>query len=119
MSIKFGDKIREIRRRNKLTLRELSERSEIELTYLSKLENNKTGVPEEKTIEKLVKALRVRTDEREDLFRLTKQIPTDWKNDLTENTKIFEIFRSAKGLSEAQLEEIQKEIERIKKSKDE
>ena len=68
MSIKFGDKIREMRRRDKLTLRELSERSEIELTYLSKLENNKTGVPEEKTIEKLVKALRVNTDEREELF---------------------------------------------------
>lgn len=118
MKSQFGDEIRRIRLELGFTLRKLSEKSGIELTYLSKLENNKTGNPEEATIEKLVKALDVDDEKRAELFRLARQIPSDLKSDITGRERMFKMFRSARGLSDEELDQIQKEIDKLKKPKE-
>lgn len=111
----FGKKIRCLRKDRDLTLRALSEISGIEITYLSKIENDKTGIPEVKTIEKLARALSVTQDTKEELYRLAKQIPADIKNNITESKFFFEVFRSSKDFNDQDLLKIVEEIKKKKK----
>jgi transcriptional regulator with XRE-family HTH domain len=117
--IKFGTKIKELRQVKKLTLKELSEKSKIGITYLSKIENNKTGIPAIETIDKLIAALNVNEETQEELFRLAKQLPPDIKDSVTKSKALFDVFRAAKDLNENELKGLVEEIERRKKSKHE
>jgi transcriptional regulator with XRE-family HTH domain len=114
--ITFGTKIKALRQERKLTLKDLSEKSGIEITYLSKIENDKTGTPKESTIDKLISALKINLDTKEELFRLAKRLPHDLKEGITKSKAFFDVFRAAKDLSEKELEGILEEIE-IKKRK--
>jgi transcriptional regulator with XRE-family HTH domain len=118
MKYTFGNKIRELRKEKHLTLKQLSKKSGIEITYLSKIENNKTGSPEINTIEKLATALNVGQDTKEELYRLAKQIPSDIKNNITKSKVFFDVFRSAKDFNEEELLRIVDEIKKRKKLKD-
>lgn len=111
--MKFGEKLRELRRNRKLTLKQVSEKSGIDLTYLSKIENNKTGTPEEETIKKLFDALTLDNSDKEDLLSLANQHPSDLK-EVIQNKSYFGIFRSLKGMD---VNEIEKLIDEIKKKK--
>ena len=112
----FGTKIKDLRKERNFTLKDLSEKSGIEITYLSKIENNKTGVPEIRTIDKLITALDVDEKTKEELFRLAGQIPPDIKNSITERKDLFDVFRVAKDLNENELLEL---VQQIKKKKHE
>ena len=108
-----------MRKEKNLTLRELSDKSGIELTYLSKIENSKTGgkSAEEETIKKLAEALNVDNDTREELFRLGKQFPLDLKNKITESKLMYEICRSVKDLDEQDLQKIVDDLKNKKSQK--
>ncbi len=116
MNEAFGQKIKSLRKENKLTLRELSNKSKIELTYLSKIENNKTGgnSAEVATIEKLADALGVDANTRDELFHLGKQMPPDIKDNYNQSKFALEIYRSVKDLNEEDLLKIVNEIKRKK-----
>lgn len=113
MKIKFGDKLREVRRSKGLTLKQVSEKSKIDLTYLSKIENNWTGVPEKGTIDKLFDALSINQTDKEELLSLANQYPSDLK-DFVQNKSNFGVFRSLKGMDAQEIEAL---IEEIKKRK--
>ncbi len=59
-AITFGDKLKELRMREKLSLRELASRVGLSAGYISQLENNKqsiSGLPSEDNISKIAKVL--------------------------------------------------------------
>jgi transcriptional regulator with XRE-family HTH domain len=113
----FGDTIKFLREDRKLTLDDLARKTGIGLTYLSKIEHNKTGNPTIETIEKLAKALEVDNNMKDELFRLAKQIPQELKENITGRKSLFDVYRSVKDLSDEELNEMVKEIQERKKRK--
>ncbi len=71
---KFGDQLRELRKKAGLTLRELAERVNVNFTYLSKIENSALPPPSEKVIRRLAEILDFDKDE---LLALAGIIPSD------------------------------------------
>ena len=54
----FGERLRELRKENNLTLRQLAKRADVDFGYLSKIENDKEGFrPAEKLIRSLAEIL--------------------------------------------------------------
>lgn len=76
--VDFGGKLRELRRKNGLTLRTLAKRVGVDFTYLSKIENGKSGfLPGAETIRALAGVLE--TDAL-DLLRLADKVPPEIKH---------------------------------------
>lgn len=57
--MEIGTVIKDIRKRKKITLKELSEEAQITEGYLSRIENNKSGQPRPDTIKSIAKGLKV------------------------------------------------------------
>lgn len=55
----FGEEVKNIRKDKKMTLKELSERSKITESYLSRIENGKRGIPHPETVKRIAKGLSV------------------------------------------------------------
>ena len=73
--MKFGQRLRELRREKGLTLRGLAEAVGVDFSYLSKIENGKAGyLPGANTIRSLAEALE--TDALE-LLRLADKVPPE------------------------------------------
>src|SRR5438552_2824759 len=78
--MKLGRRLRQLRKEKGLTLRSLAEAAGVEFTYLSKIENEKSGYsPGADTIRELAKALGVDSLE---LLRLADKVPPELQ-DLT------------------------------------
>ena len=94
----LGQKIRELRKRANLTLRQLGDKVDTDFTYLSKIENDKTDnrPPSEDLIRRIAKALRADGDE---LVSLVDRIPKDLEELLKKNKASVDFLRSAKGKS--------------------
>jgi transcriptional regulator with XRE-family HTH domain len=89
MAITFGERIRELRRRKKLTLRGLSAKVGVGFTYISKIENAKLGFgdhPSEDLIRKLASVLEVDEDE---MLILAGKIPEQIKRRVFERPEVF------------------------------
>lgn len=84
--ITFGDKIKELREQQKLSLRELAKRIGVSAGYLSQLERNRmlVGLPSEDNIKKIARILY--TDETE-LILLADKLPSEITNLLKESMK--------------------------------
>ena len=73
--MKFGERLRELRRERGLTLRALAEAVGVDFTYLSKIENGKPGYsPGADTIRALAEALEVDALE---LLELANKVPPE------------------------------------------
>ena len=70
----FGAKLRELRLRASLTLRELAARVNVDFTYLSKIESEVKPPPSEKVILKLAAAL---NSDKDELMVLSGRVPSD------------------------------------------
>ncbi len=70
----FGERVRELRKEQGLSQRELAARSGIDFTYLSKIENARMEPPSEKVILNMAEALDADPDE---LVLLAGKIPSD------------------------------------------
>ncbi len=70
----FGRRLRELRRQRGLSQRELADLADIDFTYLSKIENDKTAPPSEKVIRKIAASLGANVDE---LITLAGKVPSD------------------------------------------
>lgn len=70
----FGEKVRELRKEQGLSQRDLAARASIDFTYLSKIENARMEPPSEKVILNMADALGADPDE---LILLAGKIPSD------------------------------------------
>lgn len=85
----FGEKIRSLRRDNKLSQRDLAGRVGLNFTYLSKIENGRldfAGFPSEATILKLAEALHADPDE---LLLMAGKIPESIRRRVIEHPAAF------------------------------
>lgn len=114
--MKFGDRLRELRKEKNLSQRELADKVHINFTYLSKLENNKMPPPSQKTIVELAKALYANEEE---LILLAKKVPNSFKSMITEKAHVPEFLRTARNhnLSEEEWKGLIKLIKERKKKK--
>ncbi len=90
--MRFGPRIRELRKEKKLSLRALADAVGVSFTYISKIENEKLDFgdyPGEELIGKLATALGVSTDE---LLILAKKIPEGIKKRVIERPDAFRRF---------------------------
>jgi transcriptional regulator with XRE-family HTH domain len=72
--LKFGERIRELRKSNKLTQRALAKIVDLDFSYISKIENDRLEhTPSINTIQRLAEALNA--DELE-LMQLANKVPT-------------------------------------------
>ncbi len=107
----FGDRIRQLRRNQGYTLRELASLVGINFTYLSKIETGSGQPPSEETIRSLANALETDADE---LILLAKKLPRDFERDLLSKPEshVADLYRSMRGkeYSEEEWREILKQI---------
>src|SRR5665213_38499 len=88
--MRFGERVRELRHAQKLTLRGLSARIGVGFTYLSKVENEKldfADYPSDDLIGRLAKALEADEDE---LLLMAKKIPPQIKKRVLERPEAFQ-----------------------------
>ena len=114
----LGEKIKQLRLRTgkELSQKDLAEKIDVEVTYLSKLENSKVQpyLSEEK-LNKVVKALKLNQDEERELFELAKKTPSFVKVQAA-RPGVYEFLRTAKDLTDKELENIfKKAVEKKKK----
>lgn len=70
--MRFGERVRQLRHKKGLTLRDLARKVGVDFTYLSKIENGKVEyTPSEKTIRTLARALDA---EELELLKLAKKV---------------------------------------------
>src|SRR5271157_3188228 len=99
--MRFGERVRQLRQAQKLTLRALSARIGVGFTYLSKVENEKldfADYPSDDLIVKLAKALDADADE---LLIMAKKIPAQIKKRVLERP---DVFRTLAGLDDEALD---------------
>ena len=102
----FGEKIRELRKRKRLSQRDLAEKVGIDFTYLSKIENNKVPPPSNKVISKIARALEA------DLEKLLTLAPKFSQKELrkavAQDARVGILFRKlqARDLTDEQLKQM-------------
>ena len=90
--MRFGPRIRELRKEKNLSLRALAEAVGVSFTYISKIENEKLDFgdyPSEELIGKLAAALDAEADE---LLLLAKKVPEQIKKRVIESPDAFRKF---------------------------
>ena len=105
--MKFSERIRELRKKKGMTLRELAPLVGVGFHYISKIENEKLDFgdyPGEDLIVKLATALEVDTDE---LLILAKKIPEGIKKRVIERPDAFRRFAE---LDDETIDRLLKEI---------
>jgi len=99
--MRFGDRVRELRKLRGLTQQKLSERLEVSLSYVSKVENERLNAgdyPSENFVHKLAEALD--TDEDE-LLLLTDRVPVAILKRIQQRP---EVFRELATMSDGELD---------------
>ena len=85
----FGERVRELRKARKMTLRDLGAKVKVNFTYISKIENQNLSFgeyPSEDLICKLAKVLKADEDE---LLLLAQKIPADIRKRVIERPDAF------------------------------
>lgn len=111
---KLGEKIRELREKKGLGLREMAKIIDVSAAYLSKVETGKElSLPTEDKIIKIAEILKVPSDS---LLRLAEKIDPELQKYMHEIQKVPEFLRTAKEkkLSDKEFEKL---IDQIRKKK--
>ena len=114
MTMRFGDRIRELRKAKALGQRALAEKVGVSFTYVSKIENEKLDFgdyPSEELIGKLAAALDADKDE---LLLLAEKIPDQIKKRVMERP---EAFRKIADLDDKSLDKVIQQIDRGNRGK--
>lgn len=94
--MKFGEKVRELRRGKQLTLRGLADRVGVGFTYLSKIENNKLDAGHGPS-EQLIHKLSVELDGDEDeLLLLADKVPEPIRKRVIARPDAFRVLATLK-----------------------
>ena len=111
----FGEMLRELRKAQGYSQRELANILEVSFTYLSKLENNRMDrPPSEELIRKMAEALHAKAD---DLLVLAERIPTDIAEIILDQPESIELLRSMEGMSRDEWREWIQEIKRRRENR--
>ena len=106
--MKFGDRIRDLRKSKNLSQRALGDMVGVTFTYISKVENEKLDFgdyPSEDLIRKLAEALEIDVDE---LLILAQKIPEQIKQRVIERP---DAFRKIARLDDETLDKLLKDLE--------
>ena len=109
MAKAFGETVRDLRKGQRLSQRDLAAKVVISLTYVSKIENEKLDFgdyPSEGLIRKLAAALNVDTDQ---LMLLAKKVPDRIRQRIMERP---DAFRKIADLDDAKLDRLLDEMEK-------
>ena len=114
MSKTFGQALREYRRLQKISQRDLAEKVEVDFSYISKVENDRLPPPAADTIIKICEILEVPADS---LLALTGKMPTQVKNGLATSPGAQQFLREASGmnLTEEEWQSLAQGLKRLRK----
>ena len=109
----FGAVLRDHRRAAGLTQRDLAERSGLDFSYISKLENNRLPPPAADTVVVLSSILGVPPEE---LLALTGKIPSEVQATLSTSPSAQKFLREAQrmGLSEDEWSDLARTLRRLR-----
>ena len=98
----FGERLRELRKQAGFSQRDLAERTDIDFTYLSKIENGIVEPPREVVIRKLAHELatkleRDETDLAYELITSAGKFPSDLAQRVSQDPKALAYLRSLSG----------------------
>lgn len=99
----FGHYLKEKRKENGLTIRQLEEKSGVSNAYLSQIENGKKGIPSPEILKKLYEPLEVSYDELMEKAgyispRLWKSLHPETKNTIESHGELTELLSNAADL---------------------
>ena len=106
--MRFGDRIKNLRKAKNLSQRALGDLVGVTFTYISKVENEKLDFgdyPSEELICKLAKAL---GEDEDELLVLAKKVPEQIRNRVLQRP---DAFRKIAKLDDASLDELLKDLE--------
>lgn len=101
--MRFGDKVRDLRKAKKLTQRDLAERVKVCFTYISKIENGKLDFgdyPSDGLIRRLARALNANLDE---MLLLAERIPEPIRKRVMQRPVAFRRFAA---LNDKQIDQL-------------
>jgi transcriptional regulator with XRE-family HTH domain len=90
----FGERVRELRKAQGMSQRELADRAGIDFTYLSKIENGRMEPPSEQVIRRVAEELDADADE---LIVLADKFPSDLAQELKTPERVKALRRELAG----------------------
>jgi transcriptional regulator with XRE-family HTH domain len=90
----FGERVRELRKAQGMSQRELADRAGIDFTYLSKIENGRMEPPSEQVIRRVAEELDADADE---LIVLADKFPSDLAQALKTPERVKALRRELAG----------------------
>jgi PAS domain S-box-containing protein len=100
----FGQRLRELRKAEAMTQRELAEKTGISFAYVSKLETGVKPPPRQKIILALAKVLRANNADTDELFGLAKKMPSELLKYV--DTQMIRMLRSFEHEEETPMHEL-------------
>jgi transcriptional regulator with XRE-family HTH domain len=110
----FGKRIRQLRTQKNIRQQDVVKLLNIDITYLSKIENEKLPPPSEEKIRQLAEIYDVSSDE---LILLANKIPNDLPQIIQETPNIPQFLRTARDLNSEDWAKLTKYAEDLKKEK--
>jgi len=113
MENRFGKALRDNRRSAQLSQRELAEKSGLDFSYISKLENGRLPPPAADTVVSLCKILKIAP---ETLLALTGKIPSDVQETISNSSAAQEFLREAQvlGLTDDDWVKMKRSLQNLK-----
>jgi transcriptional regulator with XRE-family HTH domain len=99
----FGQHLKAMRKRKKMSQRELAQYVGVDFTYISKIENDAMPAPSEETIRKIASAL---GEDADKMIILAKKIPSDLQNVIYNYEEVPVFLRKAPSLTKEQWDRI-------------
>lgn len=90
----FGERVRELRKGQRVSQRDLAGRAGIDFTYLSKIENGRAEPPSEDAIRRIAEELGTNADH---LILLADKFPSDLAQELKTPERVAVLRRSLSG----------------------
>ncbi len=101
----FGEYLKAVRKRKKISQRELAKRVGVDFTYISKIENGIMPAPSEETIRKIAVVLGEEVDK---MILLARKIPSEFQEVIHKCEELPAFLRKAPSLTKEQWKQINK-----------
>ena len=104
----FGERIRKLRLEKKLSQLQVADRIDIDVTYLSKIENDRVPAPAADVVRRLAEVFGCGFEE---LLLLGDRVPAEYARQIRDDSLVADFFRRAPELKPSQRERIQRIID--------